>query len=38
MAKIGKVLKDLDSGIGLDSVDRAHRIGPVRMGNDGSAT
>ena len=37
MAKIGKVLQDLDCGIGLDSVDRAHRIGPVRVGDDGSA-
>eukprot|EP00794_Sanderia_malayensis_P002533 gene2533-biopygen1394 len=35
MVKIGKILEDLDCGVGLYSVDRAHRIGPIRTGNNG---
>ena len=37
MAIIGEVLQDLDCGIGLASIDRALRIGPVRVGNDGKS-
>ena len=37
MAIIGEVLQDLDCGIGLESIDRVYRIGPVRMGNDGKS-
>ena len=37
MAIIGEVLQHLECGFGLESVDRAHRIGPVRVGNDGKS-
>ena len=31
-----KVLRDLDCGVGVESVDRAHRIGPVKVTDAGS--
>ena len=36
MEKVEKVLRDLDCGVGVESVDRAHRIGPVKVSDEGS--
>ena len=34
MQKVKDMLKELDCGVGIDSVDRAHRIGPRRVSNE----
>ena len=34
--KVEQVLRDLDCGVGVESVDRAHRIGPVKVSDAGS--
>eukprot|EP00112_Aurelia_sp_Birch-Aquarium-sp1_P001141 Seg1118.2 transcript_id=Seg1118.2/GoldUCD/mRNA.D3Y31 product="hypothetical protein" protein_id=Seg1118.2/GoldUCD/D3Y31 len=36
MKEVEKVFRDLNCGVGVESVDRAHRIGPVKVTDAGS--